>query len=377
LKAIHKFGAAMQELMTTPSPIGEDRIREAFQYAASGMAIMDLHGNFEETNPAYREIVGRTQAELQDQTVLSITHTEDRANCARHLDGLVSGRTDSFILEKRYLRPDGTPIWVRNSFSLLKDKYGYSNHVIMICNDVSERRRAEQLLVESEKLAVVGQLAACIAHEINNPLEAVLNLLYLVREAETLEEAHGFATQATEEVQRVAQIASHTLQFHREQSKAGMTDIVSVIDSVLALFKGKLALGNINVHIEAKDSPQLVCFPGEIRQVLANLLRNSIEAMPRGGTLYLRVRHATDWRSGERGVRMTIADTGYGMNAQTRSRIYEPFFTTKGLQGTGLGLWITAGIVAKHKGSMHLRSRDTSPTTGTAFTLIFPDDGAQ
>jgi PAS domain S-box-containing protein len=367
----------MQELMTTPSPIGEDRIREAFQYAASGMAITDLRGNFQETNPAYREIVGRTQEELQSETVLSITHLEDRENCARHLDRLVAGQTASFILEKRYLRADGVPIWVRNSFSLLKDRHGNSTHIIMICNDVSERRRAEQLLVESEKLAVVGQLAACIAHEINNPLEAVLNLLFLVRESETLQEARDFAVQATEEVQRVAQIATHTLQFHREQNKPSLTNIVSVIDSVLILFKGKLALGNVHLHIEAKDCPQLVCFPGEIRQVLANLLRNSIEAMPRGGTLHIKVRHATDWRTGVHGVRITMADTGFGMNVQTRSRIYEPFFTTKGLQGTGLGLWITAGIVAKHNGSMHLRSRDTGSATGTAFTLIFPHNSAQ
>jgi PAS domain S-box-containing protein len=367
----------MQALMTTPSPIGEDRIREAFQYAASGMAITDLQGNFEETNPTYRSIVGRTQEELHGQTVLSITHEDDRENCSQHLDRLVSGQTESFILEKRYLRPDGTPVWVRNSFSLLKDEGGHPTHIIMICNDISERRRAEQLLVESEKLAVVGQLAACIAHEINNPLEAVLNLLFLVRESESLDEARGFAAQATDEVQRVAQIATHTLQFHKQQNKPSTTDIVTVIDSVLVLFKGKLALGNIHIEISAKDRPQLICFPGELRQVLANLMRNSIEAMPRGGTLHIRVRHATDWRTGEPGVRITVADTGYGMNSQTKCRAYEPFFTTKGMQGTGLGLWITAGIVAKHRGSMHLRSSDSGPRTGTAFTLILPHDGAQ
>jgi PAS domain S-box-containing protein len=368
----------MQEMMmTTPSPIGEDRIREAFQYAASGMAITDLRGCFEETNPTYREIVGRTAEELHPHTILSITHEEDRENCSHHLDRLVSGETASFILEKRYLRPDGTFVWVRNSFSLLKNENGDPTHIIMICNDISERRRAEQLLVESEKLAVVGQLAACIAHEINNPLEAVLNLLFLVREAETLDEVRGYAAQATDEVQRVAQIATHTLQFHKQQSKPSLTDVVTVIDSVLILFKGKLVLGDIKVEISAQDRPQFVCFPGEIRQVLANLLRNAIEAMPRGGTLHIKVRNATDWRTGERGVRITIADTGYGIGAQTRSRIYEPFFTTKGMQGTGLGLWITAGIVTKHRGSMHLRSRESGAATGTAFTLIFPQEGAQ
>jgi PAS domain S-box-containing protein len=149
--------------------MGEDRIREAFQYAASGMAIADLDGRFKESNSAYREIVGRTQQELEAETVLSITHPEDRENCSEHLDRLVSGQLHSFVLEKRYVRPDGNAVWVRNSFSLLKDEEGRPSHVILICNDITERRRAEKLLVESEKLAVVGQLAASIAHEINNP----------------------------------------------------------------------------------------------------------------------------------------------------------------------------------------------------------------
>ncbi len=367
----------MEQESLSSSPIGENRIREAFAYAASGMAITNLDGRFEETNVAYQRIVGRTQRELADATILSITHEGDRENCRQHLDRLVSGKLASFVLEKRYVRPDGSEVPVRNSFSLLKDERGLPSHIILICNDVSDQRRAERMLLEREKLAAVGQLASSIAHEINNPLEAVLNLLYLIRTAANLEQAREFAAQAEDEIQRAAQIATQTLHFHRQQSKPTTTSLTSLLESVLILFKGKLRLSNIDVLFRKRDTPELICYPGEIRQVLANLIRNAIEAMPRGGTLHIRVRPSTDWRTETPGVRVTIADTGHGMSAVTRRLLYDPFFTTKGSLGTGLGLWVSAGILAKHRGSMRLRSCDVPGVSGTAFTLVFPEMGAE
>jgi PAS domain S-box-containing protein len=362
----------MDEQTKIPSRTGEDRIREAFEYAASGMAIADLEGHFEESNSAYREIVGRTQFELNSETVLSITHPEDRENCRRHLDDLVSGRRSSFVLEKRYVRPDEIAIWVRNSFSLLRDEQGNPSHVILICNDITERRRAERLLVESEKLAVVGQLAASIAHEINNPLESALNLVYLIRNSDSLDETRILARQAEDEIQRAAHISTHTLQFHKEQTRPAPTNMAALLESVLALFKSKLVLAGVEVKCEKTSDLELVCYSGEIRQVLANLIRNAVEAMPSGGVLRIRLKPGTDWRSGSPSVRIIIADNGYGMSAETRSRIFDPFFTTKGALGTGLGLWVTAGILHKHKGSMRVRSTTAPGRSGTVFTLIFP-----
>ena len=367
----------MQEEGRLLSGIGEDRIREAFEYAASGMAITDLDGHFQDTNPAYREIVGRTHIELQEESILSITHNDDRENCRCHLDKLLSGETPSFVLEKRYLRPDGNSVWVRNSFSLLKDADGHPCHIILICNDITERRRAERLLVEQEKLAVVGQLATSIAHEINNPLEAVLNLLYLIKTSESPDEMHAFATQAEEEIQRAAQIASNTLKFHKQPTRPASTNMVHLVESVLVLFKGKLAAATVAVEVEPRGNIELICFAGEIRQVLANLIGNALDAMPSGGRLRVRVRAATDWRRDESGVRVTVADTGSGMSLETRRRIYDPFFTTKGTSGTGLGLWVTAGILARHRGSVHVRSKTTPGASGTTFTLIFPKNGVE
>jgi PAS domain S-box-containing protein len=362
----------MQEVAEIPSRIGEDRIQEAFQYAASGMAITDLDGCFQQTNPTYRQILGCTEPELQRETILSVTYPEDRPNCQRQIERLLSGEIASFVLEKRYLHPGGSAVWVRNSFSLLKDEYGCASHIILICHDITERRRAERLLLEREKLAVVGQLASSIAHEINNPLEAVLNLLFLIRGAESLKEARSLALQAEDEAQRVAQISAHMLKFHKEQTKPATTDISELIQSVLTLFKGKLIEARVCLRFESASAPQLICYPGEIRQVLANLIRNAIDAMPNGGDLRLRARTSTLWQSGVKGVRITIADTGMGMSLETSQRICDPFFTTKGNLGTGLGLWVTTGILVKHRGRMRVRSSDRSGASWTVFTLLFP-----
>ena len=361
----------MPDLVKTASPIGEDRLREAFHHAASGMGIADLDGRFHEANPAYLRIVGRSEQELSGETILSVTHSADRPACQQQLECLVAGEIDSFVIEKRYLRPGGDAVWVRNSFSLLKGDH-VPCYIILICDDISDRRTAERLLLEREKLAVVGQLATSIAHEINNPLEAVMNLLYLAREADSESDMRSFLTQAEHEVERVAQIAKQTLHFHKDMPQPTPTRLADLLESVLVLFKGKLAVARVKVQFEKRDSPCLDCFPGELRQVLANLLQNAIEAMQRGGTLRVRLRPATTWSTGAEAVRITLADTGVGMDTETRRRIFDPFFTTKGSLGTGLGLWITASILAKHGGSMQVRSRTTPGNSGTVFAMVFP-----
>ena len=361
----------------TASSIGEDRIQEAFRYAAAGMAITDLQGKFQQTNPAYNEILGRSEGELNGEDFLAVTHVADREGCRAQMKSLLAGEVQSFVKEKRYVRPGGEAIWVRNSFSLLKDERDQPSHIILICNDISERRRAERLLLEREKLATVGQLASSIAHEINNPLEAVLNLLYLAKHTDSLEEAKQFVSQAETEVEHAAQIASHTLRFRKEQAHPALTSVGDLMESVLILYRGKLSQANVHVHFHKRDVPQLVCYPSEIRQVFANLVRNAIDAMPGGGKLSLRVRSSTCWKTGLRGARITIADTGHGMDRATTSRIFEPFFTTKGNAGTGLGLWVTSTILNKHHGHMQVRSSNHPRRSWTAFSLALPSFGAE
>lgn len=256
--------------------------------------------------------------------------------------------------------------------SPVRDKSGTIVRWFGTNTDIDAQRKAETGLRQAEKLAVVGRLAASIAHEINNPLEAVMNLIFLARLTVADEETAGYLKSAEEELSRVSQIASQALRFHKQQSFAIPTDMVELLDSVLTLYRGKLARNKIQVKLEAADCQPLVCYSGEIRQLLANLVGNATDAMPNSGTLRLRVRPVTDWRHREPGVRVTISDTGHGMSSEVRRRIYEPFFTTKGEIGTGLGLWVSAGIVDKHRGSIHVRSRTDSGKSGTTFTVILP-----
>jgi PAS domain S-box-containing protein len=260
--------------------------------------------------------------------------------------------------------------------SPVRDKAGTIVRWFGTNTDIESQRKAETGLRQAEKLAVVGRLAASIAHEINNPLEAVMNLIFLARLTAINPETVGYLKTAEEELSRVSQIASQALRFHKQQSSAMATDMVELLDSVLTLYRGKMARNKIQVKLEKEDCPHLVCYAGEIRQLLANLVGNATDAMPNGGTLRLRVRPVTDWRHPEPGLRVTISDTGHGMAADVRRRIYEPFFTTKGEIGTGLGLWVSAGIVEKHKGSMHVRSRADLGKSGTTFTVILPISGA-
>lgn len=243
--------------------------------------------------------------------------------------------------------------------------------------DIDAQRKSEAGLRQAEKLAVVGRLAASIAHEINNPLEAVMNLIFLARLTAVNQETLEYLVAAEEELGRVSQITSQALRFHKQQSSAVATDVVELLDSVLALYRGKLSRNKIQLNMETENCPHLVCYAGEIRQVLANLIGNAADAMPSGGTLRLRVRPVTDWRHHEPGVRITISDTGVGMSADTRRHVYEPFFTTKGELGTGLGLWVSAGIVDKHRGTIHVRSSVHPEKRGTTFTVIFPYSGSQ
>ena len=367
----------MFSLTSSPSRIGEDRIREAFEYAAAGMAITDLGGHFQQTNPMYCQILDRTERELERETIFTVTHEADRDECQRHIGRLLAGEIRSYVLEKRYVRPSGEAIWVRNSFSLLQGEDGRPTHIILICSDITERRRAEQLLLESEKLATVGQLASSIAHEISDPLEAVMNLLFLATESEDVTEARQYAVQAQAEINYVAQITTQMLHFRKQGAQPVPTRVTEIIGSVLTLYKAKLAQARVRVHLITEDAPDLLCYPGEIRQVFANIIRNAMEAMPKGGDLRVRVRPGTHWTTGCRGVRITVADTGQGIPAGVRAKIYEPFFTTKGSSGTGLGLWVTSKILQKHRGCMFVRSSNNPKDSWTAFSIVFPCTGAE
>jgi signal transduction histidine kinase len=224
--------------------------------------------------------------------------------------------------------------------------------------DSTERKLSEELLRRTEKLAATGQLAASIAHEINNPLEAVTNLLYLLHQQPLDAESRQYADMAQQEIARVSQITQQTLRFYRQSSNPSLIHPADVLDSVLALHQGRSNAAKVQTVRRYRSAVELLAFSGEMRQLFANLVGNALDAMPNGGHLFLSVRNSQAWYQPEiPGVRITIADTGYGMTESVRQRIFDAFFTTKEVTGTGLGLWISSEIIAKHQGTVRVRSR--------------------
>jgi signal transduction histidine kinase len=221
-------------------------------------------------------------------------------------------------------------------------------------------------------------LAASIAHEINNPLEAITNLLYLLHNFCQLQDpALNYVVMAEDEAHRISEITQQTLRFYRQSTLPARANMSELLDSVLRLFRGRL--NSLGIQVERKFDPQmdLFCFAGEVRQVFANLVGNAVDACSGGGRLVVRARRSRDWSApGRSGVRFTVADTGMGMAPAVRERIFEAFFTTKEVTGTGLGLWVSQEVIVKHHGLVHVRSRiaQSGKSSGTVFQIFLPDD---
>jgi signal transduction histidine kinase len=247
--------------------------------------------------------------------------------------------------------------------------------------DITERRQSERALRESEerlrkteKLAAAGQLAASLAHEINNPLSSVTNALYLLKTTGELSGgAKSLVDIASSELARMARIVKQSLSYYRRAVAPTDVDIATTVAESLQVFSAKLERLGIAVQPNLIKGYVVSGFADEIRQIIDNLLLNAIEAMPDGGRLRIEVRPSRDWKQGSRqGIRFVVADTGSGIPKNIASRIFEPFFTTKEEKGTGLGLWVVRGLVAKHEGRIRVCSSDRAGRSGTVISIFWP-----
>jgi signal transduction histidine kinase len=242
-----------------------------------------------------------------------------------------------------------------------------------IRDQIQQYALAQAALLRSEKLAVTGRLAASIAHEINNPLEAVTNLLYLMRGNLSPEQRKQFLAEAEQELARVTEITKQTLRFYREPSQPTATDVSAVLDSVLRLHGSRLRAAGVKVHSEIlSETATVLSTPGELRQILANIIGNATDAMRQGGCLRIRISNQRQLQCTDCCVRLTIADNGTGIPPDVLPTIFEPFVTTKGETGTGLGLWVTSEIVKKNGWKIRVRSSRNPAYRGTAFSLVIP-----
>jgi signal transduction histidine kinase len=276
-------------------------------------------------------------------------------------------------IEYRQRTKSGDYRWVSNRASLTRDSAGRALYRNGNIRDITEHKRAQEALLRSEKLASVGRMAATISHEINNPLEAVTSLLYLVKGIEGLpESAQQYLEIADEELRRVAHITRQSLGFYRESNAPALASVNTVMESAIDLLKSKIKTKQAMVDRQWHEDVKITAVAGELRQVFSNLLANSLDAMDKGGTIKVRVSAGTAPRNGHCCVRVTIADSGNGIPLDSQQHLFEPFFTTKGTIGTGLGLWVSKQIIDKHKGTIRMRSNTDGARRGTVFSIVLP-----
>lgn len=328
------------------------------------ISYIDADMRYVYVNQTYLNAFGRSASQIEGFPVAEVLGSSYE-NVRAHLEAALRGETQHFETLMGTVGSQRTL-----SVSHIPD-YGDDGSIfgiIVYGNDVTDRKRTEAALLQSEKLAAVGRLASSIAHEINNPLEAITNLLYLARHHVTDPQTSTYLELADQELRRVSNIANQTLRFHKQASNPRAISAEALFSTVLTIYEGRIKNSHIDVEIDHRTTRPIVCFEGDVRQVLNNLVGNAIDAMPRGGRLLIRS-HENAQRNG---AILTVADTGSGMSPETLAHIFDPFFTTKGIGGTGLGLWVSKEVAGRHQGVLEVRSSERPGSTGSVFRLLLP-----
>jgi PAS domain S-box-containing protein len=346
----------------------EARFRAIFENSAVGIALVDTDGQVVSGNPALHELLGYDLGELEGMSINEFIHPDDRQAGDQLFQELLAGERNHFKMEKRYVRKDGTTIWVHPTVSLVRPPRGPARYAIKMVEDITEQRQAREALIQAERLTLAGQLGASLAHEISNPLQAVIGSLGLVEEmVEPGADVHLFIQIALEELDRTADIVAQLRDLNRrsEPTELEPTQLNDVVDKVLMLIRKECEAQHVEIEWSpADDLPQVAVVPDRIRQVFLNLVLNAIEVMPEGGRL--RVSSARTRRP--EGVQITFADTGPGIAPELRPHLFQPFQSTRP-DGLGLGLYISKTIVDEHNGEIQV---DSQPGEGATFIVWLP-----
>ncbi len=325
-------------------------------------------------NQGAQNLYGYSPKEITGRPLSVLVPTDRMGELERILDRLTrEERIGSYQTET--IDRNGTRLTILLSVSPLRNEQGKLVGASAIARDIGAQKRTEEVLRRNERLATAGRLTAAIAHEIKNPLEALTNLVYLARR-----DAAGrdeYLRLAEQEIGRLDSIAQQALGFVREGASPEALDAGKILEEVLQLYMRKLQGNGITVDKRCGEDLEIEGYPGELRQLFSNLLLNAIDAMKEGGRLRLRVVRTHEWSASRRpGVRVTVADTGNGIGTADLPHIFEPFYTTKKDQGTGLGLWLAYGIVQKHSGWMRVMSSTGPTSSGTVFAVFLPESPA-
>ena len=366
----------------------EQRLRTILNSIGDGVIVCDVSGKIELLNPLAQELTGWKQEEAFHQpleTVLQLVNEDTREPLEPAIERLGGDSRASTPFEHALLLGrDGRERQIDENGAPVYDRGGKLTGIVLVFRDITEQRRTQAALLASEKLAVAGRLAATIAHEIHNPLDSVVNLLYLLKTGVTPEEQAQFLDMASGELDRVTHISRAMLGMYRESKVPVALDVASVFESILLLLEPQLTTAGVRVAADLQPGSLAAGYPAELRQVFTNLLTNAADASPSGGTIEVHVGRTAACAAQvdgalprPAGVSISITDHGAGIDAGTLSHLFQPFFTTKGEHGTGLGLWVSQGIVQKHNGSIALDSRTEGADHGTTVTIFLPRGEAE
>lgn len=365
---------------TTEEVLGEQRLRQSegrfrqlIEQANVGVVIGDLTGNITYLNPIMLRILGYSAEEVSAGGLRwdTLTPPEFKALDETAIQQLIErGACDPY--EKAYVARDGRRVPLLLGASMIAGAPGRGDEIAVFITDLSVLKQTENALRQAEKLAAVGRLASSIAHEINNPLESVTNLLFLIEHAAKQPDLKQYAATAQAELSRVSQIAIQTLRFHRQSTLAAEVQVGRLVRDVLHLYAGRIANAGVVIERQEHTDALLMCYDADLRQVFANLIGNAIDACRPGQRVSIRTREAMNSRTGQKGIRVIVADTGCGMDENTQKHMFDPFFTTKGETSTGLGLWVSAEILQKHHAAVKVRSRQQPHNHGTVISIFFP-----
>jgi PAS domain S-box-containing protein len=355
----------------------EERWATTLRSIGDAVISTDAVGTVTFMNDVAQKLTGWTLAEATGkdlQTVFNIVQEVTRIRPEDPVSKVIRlGKVVGLANHTALIQRDGTEIPIEDSGAPIRNREGKIDGVVLVFHDVSEQRNVEKALRSSERLATTGRLAATIAHEIHNPLDAVGNLIFLMQQGSNDKTVQEYSAMAARELERVTRMTQQMLTFQRDAAKPVPVRIKEILDSVLSLYERKTESAGIQVKIEVDCEDEIVALPGELRQVFANLVGNAIEATRSlQGKISLRAYSSREWRSSRTGVRVVVADNGYGIPAEIRSKIFDPFFTTKGEGGTGLGLWVTTDIIRKYNGTMRLWSSARPGRSGTCFSVFLP-----
>lgn len=351
-------------------PAAASFLRAIIDSADDAIISKDLNGVIRTWNDGARRIFGYEAEEIVGQSILRLIpeelHHEEEVILAKIRAG---ERIEHF--ETTRMRKNGERFPISVTISPIKDDSGTVIGASKIARDISDQKKVERLAVQAEKIATTGRMAAAIAHEINNPLASVLNLIFLARQTDaTKEEIQGYLATAESELERVSHIARQALGYYRDTGSPTEVHLRDLMDRVLSVYRSKLLSHHITVDATYNDLRKISVRSGEIVQIFSNVVSNAIDAMPTGGTLTIRT--TLKARSGGQGLEVVISDNGRGIRREHLSKVFEPFFTTKGNLGTGIGLWVARELAEGHGGQISISSNTESGDSGTTVTIYLP-----